>query len=47
MNDEDGIFERPAWLLGVASNSRVSDDYRGQKEFFRSLLGSDQPTILV
>jgi hypothetical protein len=34
----DGHFEHPAWLLDVVSYSESCDSFRGQHEFFRSLL---------
>ncbi len=30
---------RPAWLFSILSNLDIHDGYRGQNEFFRSLLG--------
>jgi hypothetical protein len=34
----DGLFAHPAWLFSVASNLDICTGYRGQNEFFRSLL---------
>jgi hypothetical protein len=34
----DGHFAHPAWLFSVVPNVDICDGYRGQNEFFRSLL---------
>jgi hypothetical protein len=35
----DGLFTHPAWRFSVVPNLDICDGYRGQNEFFRSLLG--------
>jgi hypothetical protein len=37
----DGLFAHPAWQFSVVSNLDICNGYRGQNEFFRSLLGWD------
>jgi hypothetical protein len=34
----DGLFAHPVWLFSVVSAPDIRDGYRGQHEFFRSLL---------
>ncbi len=34
----EGLFAHPAWLFSVVSTLDICDGYRGQNEFFRSLL---------
>jgi hypothetical protein len=34
----DGLFAHPAWLFTVVATLDIRDGYRGQNEFFRSLL---------
>jgi hypothetical protein len=34
----DGHFAHPAWLFSIVPNLDIYDGYRGQNEFFRSLL---------
>jgi hypothetical protein len=34
----DSLFAHPAWLLSVVSTLDIRDGYRGQNEFFRSLI---------
>jgi hypothetical protein len=40
----DSLFAHPAGLFSVVSNLGVRNGYRGQNEFFRSLLEQRQPT---
>jgi hypothetical protein len=34
----DNLFAHPAWRFSIVSNINIRDGYRGQNEFFRSLL---------
>ena len=34
----DSLFAHPAWRFSMVSNLDIRDGYRGQNEFFRSLL---------
>jgi len=40
----DSLFAHSAGLFSVVSNLGVRNGYRGQNEFFRSLLEQRQPT---
>ena len=34
----DSLFAHPAWLFSIVSHLDIRDGYRGQNEFFRTLL---------